>query len=275
MNAAAVYDFRVNASEVDISRYKAFLRMWCKKYCLQLERGEATGYEHYQGRLSLIKKKRKVELMKLFEGAGVPVPNYLEPTSSPVYLKGDNFYVMKEDTRIDGPWTDKDEEKYIPKQFREKDLKKWQVKVVEDSKVFNDRLVNVIYDPVGCNGKSFLSSYCSLFLSGITVPPVNDAKELMAVMCDICMGKEERKPNPVFIDMPRSQDQSRLYGVYSAIEQIKNGLLYDLRYKYKEWWIDSPAIWVFMNTMPDLSSLSKDRWIIWEIKDNDLVRKNL
>lgn len=268
-NASAVWDFRSNKDACSVEVLKGFLRVYAKKWCFQYERGE-TGYEHYQGRFSLIKKKRKGELMSVFKVNDVEVPNYLEPTTGA--CKGDQLYVMKVDTRVEGPWTDKDEEIYIPKQIREKSLRVWQVSVVEKSQVFDDRTVNVIYDPVGNQGKSFLASYCSLFMKGIDLPPVNDAKELIQSMCDICEGKGLRDPNPVFIDLPRSQDKSRLHGIYNAIEQIKKGRLYDMRYKYKEWWIDSPSLWCFTNILPDVEYLSKDRWVIWTIKDQKLVR---
>jgi hypothetical protein len=67
-------------------------------------------------------------------------------------------------------------------------------------------------------------------------------------------------------------DKRKLGGMYSAIEQIKKGKVYDMRYSYKEWWFNSPQIWVFGNHMPDLSMLSADRWKIWSIDASmDLV----
>ena len=105
------------------------------------------------------------------------------------------------------------------------------------------------------------------------MPPINDAKELIQVACDICKSKEIRDPSPIFIDLPRAMRKSELGGVFTAIEQIKKGKLYDTRYRYTEWWIDSPAIWVFTNVLPDLNSLSLDRWVIWHINDSkELVK---
>lgn len=67
-------------------------------------------------------------------------------------------------------------------------------------------------------------------------------------------------------------NKERLGGIYSAIEQIKKGKLYDLRHCYKEYWIDSPTIWVFSNIPPDLSLLSKDRWKIWVVDDTKSLK---
>jgi len=268
MNACSVWDFRANEANYSQKEIESTLRVLCKKYVFQLEQGDG-GYRHWQGRISLIKKKRKPELMKIFESKNFEIPNYLEPTCNPEKLKGDFFYVQKEETREEGPWTDKDEQKYIPRQIRDKELYPWQQKVIDESRVFNDRTVNVIYDESGNIGKSFLASWCELFMEGVDLPPINEAKELMAAMCDICYDRY-RAPNPVFIDLPRSSDQNKIYGIYNAIEQIKKGKLYDLRYRYKCWWIDSPAIWCFTNTIPDTAALSRDRWKFWKVKDSQL-----
>ena len=124
----------------------------------------------------------------------------------------------------------------------------------------------MIYCPSGNKGKSTIASLCELLGMGVDLLPVNDADKLIQSCCDMCEARSLRDPSPVFIDLPRAMSKDRLYGLYTAIEQIKKGKLYDLRYKYKVWWIDSPAIWVFSNIQPDLTLLSSDRWMIHTIK---------
>jgi uncharacterized LabA/DUF88 family protein len=75
----------------------------------------------------------------------------------------------------------------------------------------------------------------------------------------------------VFIDLPRALEKNQLRGFLTACEQIKKGKLYDLRNFTKKWWIDSPSIWVFSNTLVDFDLLSSDRWKIWIISDNELI----
>lgn len=241
------------------------LRDCCKKFAFQLELSD-NGYKHYQGRISLVKKKRITTLKTLFKHYPLFEKVHFSPTSGNCK---DFDYVMKADTRIEGPWKDTDKIIYIPRQYRNLTMRPWQQQVIDDSKVFSDRIVNVIYDRDGCSGKSTLASYCELMMNGIDMPPINDMKELIATLCDICMDLNIRDPNPVFMDLPRAMDKDRLYGIYTAIEQIKKGKLYDLRYKYKCWWIDSPAMWVFTNELPSSVLLSKDRWKIWTIKDKE------
>ena len=189
------------------------------------------------------------------------------------------FYVMKEDTRLEGPFNDRDAkvEIYIPRQYRDKlsTLRPFQKQIWDSANDFNDRIINMIYCPSGNAGKSTIASLCELFGRGIDLPPCNDAEKLIQSCCDICEGKNVRNPSPIFVDLPRAMNKDRLNGIYTAIEQIKKGKLFDLRYKYKEYWIDSPTIWVFSNIEPDTSMLSSDRWVIWELDDNfNLVRSN-
>ena len=269
-NACAVWDFTLKHDDsTNLDVVKEIVKFLGKKWAFQLERGD-SGYEHYQGRISLFKKKRLTELVNLvaetcFKGAHFSITSAANKS---------NFnYAEKLDTRIDGPWTSEDASIYIPRQYRNINLYEWQAFIIEHSKIFDTRSINMIYDPIGNRGKSTIASYCELTMKGLDLPPLNDAKELIATMCDVCKAKEDRSPNPVFIDLPRAMSKSNLRQLYTAIEQIKKGKLFDVRYHYTEWWIDSPCIWVFANELPDTTLLSSDRWIIWEFSNERLVRR--
>lgn len=265
---SCVWDFRSNEDNWESDKLIIFLKKHCKKWTFQKEKGD-TGYIHWQGRFSLIKKRMKGVLLKI---DGFSSFNYLEPTNSDHFLD-EYFYAMKEDTRIEGPWSDKSEkteEKYIPIQYRNLTLRPWQNKIV-NATVMNTRQINLIYDERGNSGKSTVASVSELLHNGIDMPPLNDFKELLALLHDICKDGNLRSPSPIFFDLPRALDKSKLYGLYSAIEQVKKGKLYDCRYHYSSWWIDSPTIWVFSNILPDANLLSNDRWCIWcfdETKEN-------
>jgi len=196
MNQLNVFELIVpllhNGVETAVDVIKAFCKGWAKHWVFQLEQGD-SGYKHYQCRMSLLKKRRLPELITATKEA-VPPGGHFQMTS---LANAKNFdYVMKADTRIDGPWSDKDVELYIPRQFKGLVLRPWQQWVVNRSKIFNDRIINVVYDPEGGHGKSTLASYCELVMTGVDLPPINDAKEIVQAMCDICMGKELRTPNP-------------------------------------------------------------------------------
>jgi len=271
--ACAVYDFTLSEAfvppEYDPEVLCAKLREVAKKFCFQLEESD-TGYRHYQGRFSLWKKKRPGELNKLITAQHHILERaHIAPTSTP--SSGDTFYVMKLDTRVAGPWTDKDLPVYIPRQYRILSLRPWQQVVFNTCDDFEPRKINCLATPEGNIGKSTVVAYCCLHRNAIRIPAVNDHEKLLASVCDILTAKQERKPCAIFIDLPRSMDKSKLRGIFSAIEEIKNGHCYDMRYHYKDWWFDSPSVWVFMNCWPDTRLMSRDRWKFWEVERDQLV----
>lgn len=69
----------------------------------------------------------------------------------------------------------------------------------------------------------------------------------------------------VFIDIPRCMDEK--YISYSTIEKIKNGYCMSGKYESCELLFDPPHIFVFANKKPDISKLSQDRWLIYEIDE--------
>lgn len=273
MSQCAVWEFRANEDYYDSQQLINFMKAYAKKYVFQKETGD-SGYIHWQGRFSLVKKRTKSVLMGFFDEKQIKVPNYLEPTTNKEH-QSKAFYVMKEDTRTEGPYMDtltaSVEENYIPKQFRNITLYQWQQQIIDSRSNDEFRKINMIYDERGNRGKSTLASIAELKYGAIDMPPLNDYKELVALLCNICMDGNIRDPKMIFVDMPRAMKKDQLNGMYSAIEQIKKGKLYDVRHHYKQWWIDSPQVWVFSNILPDMNFLSLDRWKIWCIKDDTLV----
>lgn len=262
-NALNTWECRWNADKFETHQSLIdSLEGIAKHYTIQLEEGDG-GYRHYQGRISLIKKRREAEkyiLLALFPDD--TAPNYLAPTTNPEHRKGDAFYQMKTDTRILGPWTDKDEKIYIPRQVREMNgLRPFQQYIFDDGDKWDTRHVNLVYCPNGNIGKSRLVAYCRAYQKGRALPPVNDYKDLLRMVCDLPTSKL------YLFDMPRSLNKDKLYQFFSAVETIKDGYAYDDRYHFKEKVFDCPNIWIFSNTYPDTTLLSADRWKIWTVND--------
>ena len=257
-NALATWDWTMPVTDGRTPEsVKVLIRQLFKKWAFQKERGDETGYLHYQGRGSLFKKRRFSELKPLFDSLGLSDVR-LSPTCTENV--GSAFYCLKLDTRVDGPWLDTDVELYIPRQYRLDTLYPWQQQVIDSASNFDSRTVHYVWDPYGSKGKTTIAAICCLLHHGLRIPAVNDHEKLLASVCDILTAKDERQPGPTFIDLPRYMDKKRLHGIYSAIEEIKNGHAYDMRYHFKEWWFDSPPVWVFANTQPVVSALSRDRW---------------
>ena len=266
-NCCYVYDFRMNGESLSYLDVISNLKGIAKKFVFQKEQGD-TGYIHYQGRLSLYKKRRKMEALKLFEIK----PNYFEPTTNKEFIKGEAFYMTKEDTRLAGPWKDTDEPKFVPRHIRGREPYPWQKMVLDSMDEYDERRINCIIDPQGNHGKSILASFVRA-RGGYTLPPIGDCKDLISAMCDMLMDKKERQPKLITVDIPRSINNKRLYSLFTAIETIKDGYIQDFRYRFREWEYDRPQIWVLTNNEIETKYLSADRFVFWRFNDEgELVR---
>ncbi len=256
----AGFDFRWSALEYTEEDIKGFLKGIAKKYAFQLEKGD-SGYLHYQGRLSLIKRRRRIEALRLF----VIPPNYFQPTTNPEFKRGDNFYVMKEDTRVKGPWTDKDEVKILTKQmkiFKGMTLRPYQQAIYKECSIFDMRKINLIWDTTGNCGKSLLSEFLEYEGLAEEIPPFRLMDDIFAWVASRPIKKS------YLVDMPRGMKKDRLGDFYSGIEVVKNGVAYDKRYNAKKVRFDRPRIFVFTNCLPNLELMSADRWVIWKITED-------
>eukprot|EP01043_Picozoa_sp_COSAG02_P063615 COSAG02_NODE_9068_length_2342_cov_447.957200_1_plen_155_part_10 len=149
-----VWDFTLKVSDFnkDEKVLKDNLILVCKKWTFQLEEGVKSGYLHYQGRISLTKKKTLSSLISVFKEYPAFAGVHFSPCSN--NAKGDVFYVIKVDTRVSGPWSDTDEIVYVPRQIREmKGLRPFQQHIVDNANVWDKRTINMIYCKKGNLGK--------------------------------------------------------------------------------------------------------------------------
>ena len=58
MNPVAVFDFTLKAEGITREQVEKWLKLECKTWTFQLEKGEETGYLHWQGRCSYRNKKK-------------------------------------------------------------------------------------------------------------------------------------------------------------------------------------------------------------------------
>ncbi len=255
-NPVAHWDFTLKEEAQEVGEIKEKLTLECKKWCFQLEKGKENDYLHYQGRISLKNKSRKIiGLLGKTCHWSITSKNSMD----------NDFYCTKEETRVNGPW--KNTDKYIPRQIREIEmLWPWQQRIVDDATNWNTRKINLVHCPEGNTGKSTLAGWLRAYNIGRVLPPVNDYKDLLRIVC-AC------EPARLYVfDMPRSMKKEKLCQFYSAIETIKDGYAYDDRYSFKEKYFDCPNIWIFTNSLPDITYLSMDRWTIWRIgEENNLI----
>lgn len=242
------------------------LSEYCKKWTFQLERGEETGYLHFQGRVSLIKKRRQGEFAKLFNHTWGFRGKVLV-TAKENYDK-EAFYCMKADTRVEGPWKETDYWQRPPKTpqlnfFNERGIQPWMNQIIRSVKEqdWNMREINIVINHSGNMAKSLFCEYMEYEGLGFEVPPINSFDDMMQAVHGV-------PPQKCYlVDMPRAMDKRKLQQFFSGIEYLKNGVTYDKRYAFKKRRMARPHIWVFTNSIPKKKLLSADRWVLWQFTE--------
>lgn len=268
-----VWDITAPADGVAVGDVHRCLRPLCKKYVFQLERGEEAtdlhpeGYLHYQGRVSLFKKDRPAGAAATLSKSGLQC--HVTPSSGNS-LKGDAFYVMKQQTRVEGPFKDEDYADPPPKTrqvqvIEDNGLRPWQQSIKEIVEPYNDRHIHMVVDTTGNHGKSTFLEWMEYKGFAYEIPTMRLMEDIM----QCCMSIAAQKC--YMIDMPRAMKKDKLADFFSGIECLKNGVMYDKRYKFKKRRIERPQVVVYTNQMPNFSYLSSDRWKIYNIVEGCLV----
>lgn len=260
--ACFMYDVTLKAEGITVQVLHEKLRLWCKRYVFQLEKGD-SGYVHYQMRVSLIKKRRAAEIAVLFNDE--LFKGHWQPTTNNARDR-DSFYQVKADTRLEGPWKDTDYEPTIVytrqmEEFSTYEFHPWQRTLESLCREWDKRTIHWVYDKDGNKGKSDLVEWLDVNKIASVVPPMRNLEDIM----QFCMSQKPAKA--YIIDLPRAMKKEHLCEFYAGLEALKNGFLYDKRYKGTKKWIDRPAVIVFSNTLPDKKAMSADRWKIWHIMD--------
>lgn len=255
----STFDFTLKEDGVYVEDIIEMCDKIAKNYVFQLESSE-NDYLHFQGRFRLKVRDRITKVIKIcqefFKNIHISITNTLS--------KDDDFYVMKEDTRVDGPWSDQEKPIYVPIQIKESiknGFRPFQQTIIDSFKKPDFRKINIVVNTSGNIGKSIVCNYLSATKKAMRIPFVNDYKDIMRMV--MCMPKV----GGYLIDMPKAINKEKLYQLYAGIETIKDGYAYDDRYTFKYEHFDSPIIWVFTNMPPDMALLSNDRWSLWQVNE--------
>lgn len=242
MTAPRWYDVtlpRENMNDLDLQNFIEGLGV--DRYAYGREIGE-SGYEHYQIRYVLKNPSVWDAQKKKWSTVG----GHVTPTSE----MGHNFNYVEKEGNFYRSW-----EGVIGK-FATIQLRPWQGMAVASLKEQNDRQVTVIIDEEGNHGKSWLGKYIEATHMGDYMPMMSDHKEWVAYAMAF--------PRKCYvIDVPRAESIQQKKAMWTAIEQLKNGCLYDGRYSPRKMWIDPPKLLIFANEEPPFDTLSRDRWICY------------
>lgn len=221
-------------------------------YAFQLEKGEQTGYLHWQCRIKLKKGMSQQAFMKAF-------PGHITVTSN----LGRNFdYVQKKETCVDIAYRyySKDPDSEAFAEIIGLKLRPWQIVMHSALMKQNDREVLVIIDKNGGQGKSTFAKWLVYYHDAWEVFQCETSKEMMG---QVIPGVEEKKSIFIF-DLPKAEGKAER-ALWSAVELIKDGRAYDTRYHDKRVYFKHPKVIVFTNHDIDYEMLSLDRWDVRDL----------
>lgn len=210
--------------------------------CVVGEETGADGYLHWQIRVVF---KKETSAIRVFE----IIPNgYWTPT------KVRDFNYCEKEGKFWRSWEG------ALRKYSSLELYPWQNEVLERLKRQDDRHVTVLIDTCGSTGKTTLAKTITARHIGAYCPAMDESKDYMA------WALAHQTAKMFVLDIPKSDSRKKNADLWSAVEQMKNGYLWDKRHHWQEAWIDSPAIMVITNEEPDRTLLSYDRWDIGYVK---------
>lgn len=238
------WDFTIPEDAVTDEQLQSYLDELCTKWAYEHEIG-AGGFRHIQGRCVFNVGKQLGTIKNQ-----IPIASaHWSKTQS----KTRNFDYVEKDGCAIRSWEG------ALRKYATLKLRPWQEQLELLLQHRDDRTVHVIFNEEGNVGKSTFVKYICATHQGVYIPPMGDAQDIMAMAM--------AKPSKCYvIDMPRTESVNNKKGMWSAIEQLKNGYLYDKRYNYRDMWIEPPTVAVFTNELPETGYLSKDRWRISTIE---------
>lgn len=248
---------------------KETLKSIAKKWVFQLEQGAQTGYRHYQVRLSLREKARRGALFDLLKQHSLVVALDAITLTSKGGANKVWSYVMKEDTRIDGPWKDTDVilPEYLAVTVDQR--RQWQEAV--DGFPRDRRSVHFVLDVRGQSGKTTFAiaraardpDHVLYVKVGTSIEHVEQALFAKAESA------EPFTDFDIYINIPRTHqmDKREITRLANLIENIKDGHVQEFRYKPRQAFIGLTKLVIFSNEPISgiVDMLSSDRSNCWSI----------
>jgi len=250
---AVYWSFTFNNYEIEqIEMIEQILRHECKWYVFQEETGE-QGTKHLQGTLCLIQRKRMTQLKKLIDER-----IHWEMTKS---VKASVIYCTKAETRSGKIFAFGFD---IPEPLKLIDPKGWQIDIVNLVQGEpDDRHIHWFWDKDGCIGKTQLAKY---------LVARHNAYYIGGKASDIYFAISRAKYKKIVIlDIARSEIDDV---PYAALECVKNGIFFSGKYESQQCIFNSPWILCFANYTPDISKMSKDRWVITRLSEIKEIAEN-
>ena len=148
-------------------------------------------------------------------------------------------------------------------------LRPWQKALLNHIKPSTREVIWVI-GKHGNEGKSWFQEYMESKFGWGKVICGMDIKMKKGSICHVLSKRSLMTTDTFLFDVGKANTD---HGVnYELLEKIKNGRIVASKFDSKELKFNTPnTVVVFSNEKPDVSELSKDRWKIFQIRDDDLI----
>lgn len=263
-NGTYVWDGTIPCDLINFDQLKSFFNTECSKWTFQKEKA-ASGLVHYQCRVSWKQKRRSTNGF---------IPGHWSQTSKGA-MNDFSRYVTKCETRVEGPWSDKDEVELPDDWLEGIDAPlSWQQEVIDKCKLKgNGRVVNIIVDPQGGIGKTTLAELLIKEIPHVYYLDVGtNRRDLKLEVASYLKGLGShiylKKTLTFVIDVPRADEMKP--EMWATIERIKGRNVSETRYATTVIRFMIPHVWVFVNAIPDRKYLSADRWKLWGVNTNTM-----
>lgn len=244
-----------NPINIVFERIEQHIIPLCSKYVFAEEYGKSGASPHIQFAFILKDKSRmrRTALQKLF-GKNI----FLDRMKGTIEQSA--AYCSKECNKI---ITNVSKPKPLKPLACENNLYEWQKNIIE---ILNtepdDRTIYWIHGPSGNNGKTTFCKYIHRFFKNVIM--------LSGKSADMKNGIIEFEkstgclPEIILINIPKSFNNE--YLSYTGIEEVKDMFFYSGKYEGGMVNGNSPHVFIFSNTVPDLCKMSADRWNIIHIE---------
>lgn len=233
----------------------------CNFYIFSLEKGENNGRFHLQGYIEFRNKKRLNCVKKLIDDT-----THWEKTKG---SKEQNIDYCNKEPLYTWKWDRKhDEKEFTAEQLdliTEDMLYYWQYNIIHDiiEKKPKKRIIYWFYSIKGEMGKTEFAKYLIYHYNAQLVNGNNKD-----IMCQIIGPTAEKPIKPIYLfNIAKCKDKIS----YEALENLKDGLICSSKYEGGSKIIPVPHIIVFSNFLPELDKMSKGRFAI-KCVDNQNIK---
>jgi len=150
--------------------------------------------------------------------------------------------------------------------------KPWQKELLDEiEKNPNSRNITWYFDPLGNSGKSFISKHLGQFKGAFVSTKANTYHVATAI--DEFL--KQNGPNSILVIIFNFTRQQENHKIYQALEELKDGMMTSEKYKGRTMYFPHPHLICMANYIPDITSITKDRWDIRTLQDDIVVKRYL